>query len=56
MMNPVWLYRWAVLDSAGRVHTETPTVEQCEADGYEHRGNDPRYGNSLLMRKESDDD
>lgn len=50
-----WL-RWAVVDGGGRVHSDMPTVAECEADGWEHAGNDPRYENSVLMRKAEDDD
>jgi len=51
--RPSFYFRWARL-SGDHVHSETPTVEQCEADGYRHVGNDPRYENSLLMQKDDD--
>jgi hypothetical protein len=52
--NPVWWFRWACIDAGNRIHTDMPTVAECEAAGWEHVGNDPRYGNSLLMMRKVD--
>lgn len=32
-MTLFWL-RWAVLDGKRGVHADTPTVSECEAEGY----------------------
>lgn len=40
---------WA---SRSGTHAGMPTVEQCLADGYEPVGHDPRYPDSILMRKD----
>jgi hypothetical protein len=48
----VFYLRWARLGAA-TVHGGTPSVEQCEAEGYRAVGGDPRYP-SVLMRKDDD--
>ncbi|HAM41733.1 MAG TPA: hypothetical protein DCP69_10480 [Candidatus Omnitrophica bacterium] len=43
-------FLWASRTGHG-IHTGMPSVEQAEADGYEMVGGDPRYPDSVLMRK-----
>ena len=53
MLRP-FLLRWAKT-STYHAHSETPSVAECEAAGWTVCGADPRYPDSVLMRKERDD-
>lgn len=47
-----WL-RWARPDGKCGAHSGTPTVSECEADGYHAVGGDPRYPTVLMRRDEA---
>ena len=52
-LDVVFLLRWAHPRGANGM----PTVVECEADGWEVLGpRDPRYPESILMRKAIDDE
>jgi hypothetical protein len=53
MTDKPFFLRWARTGTY-HAHSETPSVEQCEAEGWYVLGNDPRYGDSVLMRKDDD--
>ena len=51
MTGDIFWLRWARPDGAYAPHSGTPTVADCEADGWTVAGKDPRYP-SLLMRRD----
>ena len=53
MSEPAVFYlRWARPDGTYTAHSGTPTVSECEAEGYYIAGGDPRYPSVLMRRDE----